>query len=218
MRLLHLSPGAPQRPRSRCRIGPAGKVAGSRWNTVLTGKYESSISVLPEILEFATGNWRCEVNVAMNPSIQTSRGPHSGRSTPYETRIEDELTVLVVSADLESRRSVTKTLEALSVHVISCSTLNQAVEVLSLQRPHLVFCDERLPDGTYADLLEWKEPGRNPAPVVVLTRNGEWELYMDATRRGAFDVIRSPWCPTDIELSLIRGAREERHSTYRAIR
>jgi hypothetical protein len=41
---------------------------------------------------------------------------------------------------------------------------------------------------------------------------------MDATRRGAFDVIRSPWCPTDIELSILRAAREEKQSVARAIR
>jgi DNA-binding NtrC family response regulator len=153
----------------------------------------------------------------MNPSMETYAGHNREGSTHYDTRIEDALTVLVVSADLESRRSVVKTLEALSVQVIPCSTLNQAEQVLSLRRPHLVFCDERLPDGGYADLLALKEPGGMP-PIVVLTRNGEWELYMDATRRGAFDVIRSPWCPTDIELSLIRGAREELHSTFRKIR
>lgn len=153
----------------------------------------------------------------MNPSMHKSAGHSPERSTPYETRMPDALTVLVVSADLEGRRSVTKTLEALSVQVIPCSTLNQAEQVLSLQRPHLVFCDERLPDGGYADLLVLKDSGRTPPPIVVLTRNGEWELYMDATRRGAFDVIRSPWCPTDIELSLIRGAREEMHCTFRKI-
>jgi DNA-binding NtrC family response regulator len=153
----------------------------------------------------------------MNPSMQTFAGHKSQRSTPYETRIEDALTVLVVSADLESRRSVCKILEALYVHVIACSTLGQARQVLSLQRPNLIFCDERLPDGGYVDLLGSKDPDRIPPPTVVLTRDGDWGLYMDATRRGAFDVIRSPWCPTDIELSLIRGAREERHGTFRKI-
>jgi hypothetical protein len=31
-------------------------------------------------------------------------------------------------------------------------------------------------------------------------------------RRGAFDVIRSPWCPTDIELCVIRAVREEKYN------
>jgi DNA-binding NtrC family response regulator len=131
-------------------------------------------------------------------------------STTYESGLQDQLTILVVSANLESRRAVSRILEALSVQVIPCSTLGQTKQVLSLQRPNLIFSDERLPDGDYADLLELKLPGKISLPIVVLTRNGEWEFYMDATRRGAFDVIRSPWCPTDIELSVIRGIREEK--------
>ena len=154
----------------------------------------------------------------MNPSMRGDAGHRFEISTTYESELQDQLTILVVSANLESRRAVSKTLEALSVYVIACSTLAQTGEVLSLRLPNLIFCDERLPDGGYADLLELKLPDRIPPPIVVLTRNGEWELYMDATRRGAFDVIRSPWCPTDIKLRLIRGVREVRHKMAATIR
>lgn len=154
----------------------------------------------------------------MNPSMRESAAHRSEISTTYESELQNQLTIVVVSANLESRRAVTKVLEALSVHVIPCSTLAQTEQVLSFQRPNLIFCDEQLPDGGYADLLELKIVGRIPPPVVVLTRNGEWGLYMDATQRGAFDVIRCPWCPTDIELSLIRGVREERFATFRKSR
>lgn len=147
----------------------------------------------------------------MNPSKRENPAHRFEIPTTYESGSQEQVTILVVSANLESRREVSKTLEALSVQVIPCSTLAQTEQVLSLQRPSLIFCEERLPDGDYADLLEWKLPGRITPPIVVLTRNGEWDLYMDATRRGAFDVIRSPWCPTDIELSLIRGVREEKY-------
>jgi len=139
-------------------------------------------------------------------------------STTYESGLQAQVTILVVSANLESRRAVSRILEALSVQVIPCSTLDQAKQALSLQRPNLIFCDERLPDGDYADLLELELTGRITPPIVVLTRNGEWELYMHATRRGAFDVIRSPWCPTDIELSVIRGVREEKFKVAATIR
>jgi DNA-binding NtrC family response regulator len=154
----------------------------------------------------------------MNPSMRVDAGHRFEISTHFESELQDQLTILVVSANLESRRAVSKTLEALSVYVIACSTLAQTKQVLSLQHPNLVFCDERLPDGGYADLLELKLPGHIPPPIVVLTRNGEWELYMDATRRGAFDVIRSPWCPTDVELSFIRGVREGMHKKAATIR
>lgn len=146
----------------------------------------------------------------MNPSMREDTVRRFEISTTYESGFQEQITTLVVSGDLESRRAVGKILEALSVHVIPCSTLAQTEQVLSFQSPCLIFCEERLADGDYADLLKLKFEGRTPPPIVVLTRNGEWELYMEATRRGAFDVIRSPWCPTDIELSLIRGVREER--------
>ncbi|MGC1619330.1 MAG: hypothetical protein WA765_12650 [Candidatus Acidiferrum sp.] len=154
----------------------------------------------------------------MNPSMREDAGHRFEISTTYESELQEQITVVVVSGNLENRRTVSKVLEALSVHVVPCSTLAQTEQVLSLQHPSLIFCEERLPDGDYADLLELKVLGGMPPPLVVLTRNGEWELYMDATRRGAFDVIRSPWCPTDIELSFIRGVREERHKTAGTIR
>lgn len=145
----------------------------------------------------------------MNPILRESAAHRFEISTTYEPVLQEQLTTLVVSANVESRRRVSNILEALSVQVIPCSTVAQTEQLLSHQRPNVVFCDERLPDGGYADVLQLKLTDKLP-PIVVLTRNGEWELYMDATQRGAFDVIRSPWCPTDIELSLIRGVREEK--------
>ena len=102
---------------------------------------------------------------------------------------------MVVSANVESRRQVSNILEALSVQVIPCSTVAQTEQLLSHQCPNLIFCDERLPDGGYGDILGLKLADKLPPPIVVLTRNGEWELYMDATRRGAFDVIQEPLVP-----------------------
>jgi DNA-binding NtrC family response regulator len=154
----------------------------------------------------------------MNSSMREDAGHRFEISTTYESGLQDQLTILVVSANLESRREVSRILEALSVQVVPCSTLAQTEQVLSLQRPSLIFCDERLPDGGYANLLELKLSGRILPPIVVLTRNGEWELYLDATRRGAFGVVRSPWCPTDIELSFIRGVREGKHKMAATVR
>jgi len=140
------------------------------------------------------------------------------KPTVHPSDVQTAFTVLLISASFETRRIISKVLEALSVQVVSGSTLLQARQALSVQRPNLIFCDERLADGSYADVLTMDYDGRIPPPLVVLTRTGEWEFYMDATRRGAFDVIRSPWCPTDIELSLIRAAREEKQNAGRTAR
>jgi two-component system NtrC family response regulator len=146
----------------------------------------------------------------MNPPMQASVGLIFDRSAVCEMGMQDEFKVLVVSDNLEHRRPMNKILEALSIDFTCCSNLGQTEEVLTLQRPNLIFCEERLPDGGYADLLD--RSASIPGEIVVLTRTGDWDLYVEATRRGAFDVIRSPWCSTDIELIVIRAVREHRHN------
>ena len=92
--------------------------------------------------------------------------------------------------NIEIRRPLLRTLEALSTDVIVSSTRTQAQEVLSMQTVDAVFCDEQLPDGSYDDLIH---SNHWDPRIVVTTRTGEWELYFEAVRKGVFDVIRSPW-------------------------
>jgi DNA-binding NtrC family response regulator len=121
---------------------------------------------------------------------------------------------LLVSPDMEVRRPLLRTLEALSADVIVCSTRAQAEEVLSTQTVEIVFCDEHLPDGSYCDLIHSFDSDRRIPRVVVTTRTGEWELYFQATTKGAFDVIRSPWYATDVEMAVIRALREQDHAAF----
>jgi DNA-binding NtrC family response regulator len=140
--------------------------------------------------------------------MPTSVGRIFDQVTPRETGMQEEFKVLIVSDNLEHRRPINRILEALSIDVTCCSTVAQTEQVLALQRPKLIFCEERLPDGGYADILN--RSARISGETVVLTRTGDWDLYIEATRRGAFDVIRSPWCSTDIELIVIRASREQK--------
>jgi DNA-binding NtrC family response regulator len=116
---------------------------------------------------------------------------------------------LLVSPDMDVRRPVVRTLEALSADAIVCSTRAQAEEVLSRQAVEIVFCDEHLPDGSYCDLIRSFGTAGEIPRVVLITRTGEWELYFEATSKGAFDVIRSPWHATDLEMAVIRACREQ---------
>ena len=42
----------------------------------------------------------------------------------------------------------------------------------------------------------------------MVAGTGEWEFYFDAVGKGAFDVVRSPWYATDVEMVVIRAMRE----------
>jgi DNA-binding NtrC family response regulator len=115
---------------------------------------------------------------------------------------------------MEVRRPLLRILEALAVDVIVCLTRAQAEEVLSRQAVEIVFCDEHLPDGLYCDLIHSFGRDYGIPRVVVMTRTGEWELYFEATTKGAFDVIRSPWYATDVELAVMRALRDQDQSTF----
>jgi DNA-binding NtrC family response regulator len=130
-----------------------------------------------------------------------------------QTRTQPQARVLVASPQLEVRQVLIRTLECLSADVISCSTRSQAEEVLARQELDLVFCDEHLPDGSYADLIHSNHFNHKIPRLVVTTRHGEWDLYLEALKKGAFDITRSPWHATDVEMILIRALREECQQT-----
>ena len=116
--------------------------------------------------------------------------------------------VLIVSARFEHRRVLLRILERLNIDALACSTLAQARAALSNRTTALSFCDENLPDGTYRDFLDLRDMELNPPHVIVTMLNDEWEQYLEAIRRGAFDVLQYPFAPTDVELSLIHAMRE----------
>lgn len=126
--------------------------------------------------------------------------------------MRESLDTLIISSDLENRKSLLHILEKLSLNVISCSALSEAEDVFSRQEVPLVFCDEILSDGCYRNLLSARKSGQR-APRIVVTIRGEWDEYLEAMRLGAFDVVRCPFRPTDIEMVIIHAVRESRETT-----
>lgn len=120
--------------------------------------------------------------------------------------------ILVASARLESRRALIRILDGLPVNVIASSTLSQARDVLTRQEVHLVFCDDCLPGGTYRDLFSVPTIGK--PQFVVTMESSELEGDQESSE-GAFALLRCPIQPTDVELIVIRVARELQQPEYR---
>jgi DNA-binding response OmpR family regulator len=98
-------------------------------------------------------------------------------------------------------------LEVLKVNTFASATLAEAEEVLSRQEVALVFCDDRLTDGTYRDLLQTLRTRKKTPHMVVTTRIGEWKDYLEALGLGASDMIPYPFRSADVELNVIRAMR-----------
>jgi DNA-binding NtrC family response regulator len=120
-----------------------------------------------------------------------------------------EWDVLVASANFEHRRSLIRILEELPLNVISVSTFQQAEEVLSRQHIALMFSDQRLPDGTYKELLNHTQ-SYGQAPRVVLTTEGYDAIDpQEVAKCGVLGTVKYPFQATDIELQVIRAAHED---------
>ena len=116
--------------------------------------------------------------------------------------------VLVVCAEMGNRGALIHMLEGMSVGVFSCSTVSQAMEVLTSRKIELVFCDENLSDGTFRDLLRAKHVCIGTPHIVLIAHFGESAEYAGALEVEPFEVISFPLHPTDVELTVIRAMRD----------
>ena len=124
--------------------------------------------------------------------------------------MEGTVDVLIVSSRIENRRTLLRALEGLPVSPFCASTIEQAVEVLVSHPMAVIVCDERVPDGSYRELLNLVLAQRPLNRFVVVLNTEEWKDYMEALKIGVVDVLRCPLQATDIDIALTRAMREGR--------
>ena len=112
-------------------------------------------------------------------------------------------TVLVVCEDA----ALIRILSAMSVDVVSSSTVRQAKEIIARRDIQLILCDEALADGSFRDLVVASRASRKKPNVIVIFRVGEWAEYMEALQLGAFEVVPCPLRSVDVEMAVVHGLR-----------
>lgn len=123
--------------------------------------------------------------------------------------------ILVVSSELESRRTLNEILRKEGHETICASRLSECQEALQTQRVSLIFCDRRLSDGNYRDVVAATRAAHQPARVIVTSRLADWDEYLEALHNGAFDLIASPCQPTDVLWSIVQARREDQeHAAF----
>jgi DNA-binding NtrC family response regulator len=122
--------------------------------------------------------------------------------------------VMVVSSSLENRQHVSEMLFRLGIDPICVSSVNQCCEVPRKDLVGLVFCDRKVKDGDYRDILSAVGAGSfGHSPMVVMMSDlASPEEYQQVRRHGLFDVISSPCRPTDVEWMVILAKRYRRRA------
>ena len=113
--------------------------------------------------------------------------------------------ILVACKEMDNRNALIHMLDGMTANVLSCSTLSQVREILSSQKIELIFCDERLSDGSFSELLRPRPNWVSKPLIVVIYHSGEWKECKEAVQLGAFEALSSPLHPTDVELAVIRA-------------
>ncbi len=111
----------------------------------------------------------------------------------------ESLDVLVACADTEVSRKISAVAARRGLRVVPAATVQQAREALDAGRVGLVFCEERLADGDFRDLLLSISRAAARIPLVVMARVGEWQEYLRAVSLGAFDFIAPPFRRPELE-------------------
>ena len=123
--------------------------------------------------------------------------------------MDKPIPILVVSSEFTNRIALRDILGRKGRKTIYASTVGECKEVFASQNIDIVFCEPRLTDGTYRDILTMMRSRGQSVRLVVTSRLADWDEYLEALDNGAFDLIASPSQTADIVRVLNQVQRED---------
>jgi DNA-binding NtrC family response regulator len=125
--------------------------------------------------------------------------------------MEGKMQVMIGSSDLATRPDFTDILESKGLGLTQFRSIKQAYRALNREDVLLIFCENRLIDGTYEDLLTAAKSLHSQARIVVTGLEADQfdSLgYSKARDLGAFDVLRKSYGIKDLEWVVICAIRD----------
>lgn len=105
-------------------------------------------------------------------------------------------------------------LENMSIETISTSTCREARELIAQVKPHLLFTECALEDGSWASVMEIAQNEEVPLNVIVVGSAPDTKTYLSVMERGAFDFIVPPFEREPLNFVVKCAAREMRQEVY----
>lgn len=130
--------------------------------------------------------------------------------------------VLLALHDPAIIQAISRALAGKGLQLNFCFTLGEAVEQLAKVPPNLIFCQARLPDGSFRDLLRHVDPERTRIPIVVCADFYDKTTYVESMTLGAHDYMAFPYRREQaewiIEQVLRKASRASRKRSTQAAR
>ena len=118
--------------------------------------------------------------------------------------------IIILSSNQNRSANLSEILKKQEIDPICAITVKQYRDILSKQALDLVFCDPKLPDGDYRDVINAARLAGSLARIVVTSRLASWPEFLEAMRVGAFDVISTPCRYKDVEWVMLQAMRDDR--------
>lgn len=107
--------------------------------------------------------------------------------------MSEHLFALLVHDHPEVFESLRRTLRDLSVETYSVATCQEAGELISQCKPHIIFTESSLRDGWWSSILNIADTANVPLSVIVVSDYPDTRLYLSVMERGAFDFMAPPF-------------------------
>jgi DNA-binding NtrC family response regulator len=124
--------------------------------------------------------------------------------------MSEHLFAVLVHSHPEPFESLRRVLKDLSVETYSVATCKEAQELIHDCKPHLIFAESCVADGSWVSILNMAEAEDVPLNVIVVGAIPDTHLYLSVMERGAFDFIAPPFEHEPLEF-LVRSAARECH-------
>ena len=134
------------------------------------------------------------------PNFRSGLNREAFTTTPWR--------ILVVSGG-SNREIVQSAMSRWALQPVCCSSVNEARSLMRGSNPSLIFCDEKLDDGSYRDLLRDFTAPRKPCFVVMASSPDVDQTFKEAVSLGAFDLIADPCRRSDVQWIAVRAIQEE---------
>ncbi len=123
---------------------------------------------------------------------------------------------LLIHDQPELFQPLRRALRELAVDTYSVSTCQEAGELISQCRPHIIFTEVRLQDGSWVSVLNRAEAAEVPPSVIVVAPLPEIRLYLSIMDRGAFDFVAPPFDPESLKF-IVDSAAQHVHRHREAL-
>ena len=107
--------------------------------------------------------------------------------------------VLLACTDPDSRRALSSLLDQCGLKTVVSSSVRESRRILARGGVAMVFCEARLADGSFREVLHEAAAPEQKVPVVVASRLDDTNEYLEAMRLGAYDFITSPYRRSEVE-------------------